>query len=279
MTGENRLVRRVAAARASERIGLAPYVTAGDGGLDDTLAVLRALDAAGATCVELGVPFSDPVADGPVLQAAADRALAAGTTLNGILAMVRQLRSGDAEHAPSELPIALFSYANPLVRHGWRTAARNAREAGVDALLVPDLPIEESAEMHAAALAYDLCPIFFVAPTTGDERIQRAGELSRGFVYAIGRLGITGRETVIDDASRSLTARIRALTDRPIAVGFGLRNRDQVECLQGHADLAVVGSALVAELHAARTAGALASDRAARFVAALSNDPAEAPRP
>jgi tryptophan synthase alpha chain len=263
----NRLEERL----GNGRPGLAPYVTAGDWGLDTTLAVLRGLDEAGATCVELGVPFSDPVADGPVLQAAARRALEAGTTLDGVLSVVASFRGGGPEAAGSDLPVAIFSYANPLLRRGWRRSCELIAAAGADALLVPDVPVEESGPMREAALAFGLCPIFFVAPTTTDERLRAAAEASRGFLYVIGRCGVTGTHTRLDRAATEFLSRVRGAVDLPLAIGFGLSTSQQVRVVTRHAQLAVVGSALVERIHQAVVRGgtAEAGPTATRFVAGL----------
>jgi len=256
---EGRLEARLAALRADGRAGIAPYVTAGDGGLDTTLAVLEALERGGATCVELGVPFSDPIADGSVLQAAAQRALAGGTHLSGVLEVVRELRARGGE-----LPVALFSYANPLLRLGWEEAARASAAAGVDAWMVPDLVPEEGEAMTAAAQEHGIAPIFFVAPTSSPGRIERAANASRGFLYAIGRVGVTGRETTLDQATLAFLDRVRAATELPLAVGFGLRRAEQVAAVARHADLAIVGSAFVQRLHEAFEAGDRDAAAAAR---------------
>jgi tryptophan synthase alpha chain len=258
----NRLEARLAELRSRGAAGLAPYVTAGDGGLDTTLAVLRALDAGGATCVELGVPFSDPIADGPILQAAATRSLEEGTTLSGILELVARLRAEG-----SELPVALFSYANPLVRLGWKEAARRSAQVGVDAWLVPDLIPEEAEEMRSAALEAGICPIFFVAPTSAPERIAAAAEASRGFLYVIGRLGVTGGKTELDSSTHEFLEGVRRATDLPLAVGFGLSTAEQVAAVTRHADLAIVGSAYVARLHRAFTDAGRSPEAAAEEAA------------
>lgn len=269
----NRLEQRLAELRRRGGKGLAPYVTAGDGGLETTLAVLRALDDAGAACVELGVPFSDPIADGPLLQQAADRALADGTTLAGILSTVREFRSGSRGRPGSELPVALMSYSNPLLRRGWSALCRDAAKAGVDALIVPDLPPEEAGEMREAALSSGICPIFFVAPTTTEPRVRMAAEASRGFLYVVGRTGVTGAATDIDAATVSFLQRVRAAAALPLAVGFGLATPGQVAAALAHADLAIVGSALVRHIHeSARSAPdfvAAAARAAAGFLTEL----------
>jgi len=242
----NRLEERLAANRAEGLAGIAPYITAGDGGLDTTRALLEVLEAGGASCVELGVPFSDPIADGPVLQAAAQRALDSGTTLTGILDLVRAFREDGGR-----MPIALFTYANPLVRLGWEEAALRCAEAGVDAWLVPDIIPEEADTQRAAASTHDIAPIFFVAPTSPPERIALAAGASRGFLYAIGRVGVTGSHTALDDSTLAFLASVRAATELPIGVGFGLRNAEQVQAVTAHADLAIVGSSFVQRVHEA----------------------------
>jgi len=242
----DRLQKVTSALAAAGDCGIAPYVTAGDGGLDRTLAVLHALEDAGSACVELGVPFSDPIADGPILQAAAQRALDAGTTLDGILELVRRFRD-----AGGTLPILIFSYVNPLLRRGAARVARSLAEAGADGLLVPDLPVEEGRELRDAVLEAGLAPIFFVTPTTSDERARRAAEASRGFLYVIGRTGITGASTTLGADVQEYLARMRALCDLPLGVGFGLRTPEQVTAVARHATLAIVGSALVEHIHRA----------------------------
>ena len=242
----NRLCERLQRDRQAGRSGIAPYVTAGDGGLETTRAVLEALEAGGASCVELGIPFSDPIADGPVLQAAAQRALDAGTRLADVLDLCRDFRA-----AGGELPIALFSYANPLVRMGWQEAAHRSATAGVDAWLVPDMIPEEADGMRAACETSGLAPIFFVAPTSSTERIAAAATASRGFLYTIGRVGVTGSETELDAETLAFLQRVRAASPLPVAVGFGLRTAAQVEAVTRHADLAIVGSAFVDRLRRA----------------------------
>lgn len=239
-------MKRLAEMRERGERGLAPFVTAGDGGLETTLMVLRALDRAGAACVELGLPFSDPIADGPVLQAAADRALAAGTTFEGVLGMLADFRRESA------MQVAIMSYANPLLRRGWPDSARAIRRAGGDALLVADLPVDEGEAMRDAAMGVGLDPVFFVSPTTSDERMSRAIEASRGFVYAIGRFGVTGARTSLDPDAQAFLARVRGRSNGlPVAVGFGIATAEDVHAAVEHADLAIVGSALVQRIHAA----------------------------
>ncbi|MFT7667975.1 MAG: tryptophan synthase alpha chain [Planctomycetota bacterium] len=240
----NRLVSQLQEMQRRGRKGVAPYITAGDGGLETTLAVLEALDSGGACCVELGVPFSDPIADGPVLQAAASRALEAGTNLRAILKMVAEFRSRGGK-----IPIALFSYANPLLRLSWEEAARLSAEAGVDAWLIPDMIPEESTELLSATAKHSLAQVFFVAPTSSPKRIERAAQASQGFLYAIGRVGVTGAETELAESTLEFLKSMRQTCHLPLAVGFGLRNAAQVAAVTQHADIAIIGSAFVERIH------------------------------
>ena len=258
----DRLQTRLSALRAQKRCGLAPYVTAGDGGMETTLAVLRALDQAGVDCVELGLPFSDPVADGPVLQAAAERALAAGASFDRVLDLIARFRG---EAPIGEVPIVLMGYANPLLRRGWEGSCAALAAAGVDGVLVADLPIEEGAPLAEAAKKAGIAAIFFAAPTTADERLAVAVKMSRGFLYAIGRLGVTGARVDVDPAQRGFLDRVRAAAgDLPVAVGFGLSTAEQVRAVAEHADLAIVGSAMVDRIHRSFTASGGDAQAAAR---------------
>lgn len=258
----NRLEASVQDLARRGEIGIAPYVTAGDGGMERTLDVLFALEGAGAACVELGVPFSDPIADGPILQAAAQRSLDAGTTVDSVLELVSKFRAGGGE-----LPILFFSYSNPLYVRGLEAAAADLRDAGADGWLVPDVPVEEFEPWSAAAIGAGLAPVGFVTPTTRDVRIERVASLSRGFVYAIGRVGITGAKTDFStNSAGEFLERASKLSTLPLGVGFGLRNAEQVAALQGHAALAIVGSALVAELDRVGSEGGDVPARAASFI-------------
>jgi tryptophan synthase alpha chain len=253
----NRLERALLALQVDGRAGVAPYVTAGDGGLETTKAILLALEEGGAACVELGVPFSDPIADGPILQAAAQRALDAGTNLRGILQMVTELRS-----AGCELPIALFSYTNPLYAMGWDNAGRASRDAGVDGWLVPDMIPSQARAMRKSADANDIACIFFAAPTSSPERIAAAAEASRGFLYAIGRVGVTGQDTQLGPSTLEFLSKLRNSCSLPIGVGFGLRDPQQIAAVTKHAELAIVGSAFVARISKAYDRNQSANDAA-----------------
>ena len=225
--------------RAEKRTGLVTYVTAGDPDLPRSAEVIRAVDRGGADIIELGVPFSDPLADGPVIQRATERALAAGTTLGRVLDLAASLRDDD------RAPLVLFTYANPVLRMGLPAFATRARAAGVDGVLVLDVPPEEAGEAQAAFDGEGLDTIFLLSPTTTVERIRRAATLGRGFLYGISRLGVTGARADVADSAAALAARVRAETDRPLALGFGFSTPDHVRAVGQWADAAVVGSALV----------------------------------
>lgn len=224
--------------------GLVTYVTAGDPDLPRTEGILRALDRAGADVLEVGVPFSDPLADGPVIQRATERALASGTTLAGILDMVGRSR------ADLRAPIVLFSYANPILRLGAERFADLARDTGVDGVLVLDLPLEEADEFRLLLTSRGIDTILLLSPTTTDERLRRAVSLGSGFLYAISRLGVTGARDVIADGAEEMVRRIRAVSSLPIALGFGISKPEQVREVGQWADAAVVGSALVSVIAA-----------------------------
>lgn len=219
--------------------GLVTYVTAGDPDLSRTEGILRALDRAGADVIEVGVPFSDPLADGPVIQRATERALAAGTTLPGVLDLVGRLR------ADLTAPIVLFSYANPILRLGAEQFADRAREAGVDGVLVLDLPIEEAGDFRGMLRTRGIDTILLLSPTTTDDRLRTAAALGGGFLYAISRLGVTGARDRIADGAQQMVERIRRVCALPVALGFGISKPEHVREVGRWADAAVVGSALV----------------------------------
>jgi tryptophan synthase alpha chain len=226
--------------RAEKRTGLVTYITAGDPDLSRSGDILRALDRAGADVLEVGVPFSEPLADGPVIQRATERALAAGATASGVLNLVAAVRSGITA------PIVLFSYANPILRMGVDAFGDRAKAAGVDGVLVLDLPIEEAGEFRDAMAAREIDMIFLLSPTTTDARVKQAARLGRGFLYGISRLGVTGTRETVAGGAESLAARIRAVTTLPLALGFGISRPEHVQQIGKWADAAVVGSGLVA---------------------------------
>jgi len=235
----SRLAETFARLRAQGRRGLVTYITAGDPDLPRTEGILKALDRAGADVLEIGVPFSDPLADGPVIQRATERALASGTTLAGVLDMLARLRS------QIRAPIVIFSYANPIFRFGAEAFAERARAAGVDGVLVLDLPIEEAGEFRALLASKGIDTILLLSPTTSDSRLRDAARLGSGFLYAISRLGVTGARDVVADGAEEMVRRIRAVSDLPVALGFGISKPEHVREVGRWADAAVVGSALV----------------------------------
>ena len=235
----SRLAETFANLRRDGRTGLVTYTTAGDPDLARSAEILKALDRAGADVLEVGVPFSDPLADGPVIQRATERALAAGTTLRGVLDLVKSVRKD------VKSPIVIFSYANPLLRMGLTAFADRAAEAGVDGVLALDLPIEEADEFRRVLAAKGLDTIFLLSPTTTEARIKKAAELGRGFLYGISRLGVTGARDRVASGAEAMVKRIRQHTTMPIALGFGISRPEHVAEVGLYADAAVVGSALV----------------------------------
>jgi tryptophan synthase alpha chain len=247
----SRIADTFARLRQDKRPGLVTYVTAGDPDLPRSGEILIALDRAGADVLEVGVPFSDPLADGPVIQRATERALAAGSTLARVLALIADVRSQIAA------PVVIFSYANPILRLGAGRFAHEAAAAGVDGVLVLDLPIEEASGFRATLSASRLDTIFLLSPTTTDVRIRKAAELGSGFLYGISRLGVTGARDHVASGAETLVRRIRAHTTLPIALGFGISRPEHVAEVTAFADAAVVGSALVSVIAEHGTSPAL----------------------
>ena len=235
----NRIADTFARLRAAKRPGLVTYTTAGDPDLPRSAEVLKALDRAGADVLEVGVPFSDPLADGPVIQRATERAIAAGSNLRASLAMIADVRSA------VKAPIVIFSYANPMLRLGIDAFARRAADAGVDGVLALDLPIEEAAVFRETLARVGIDTIFLLSPTTTDARIRTAATLGSGFLYGISRLGVTGARAEVAAGAEAMVRRIRAHTSMPIALGFGISSPEQVAEVCAYADAAVVGSSLV----------------------------------
>jgi tryptophan synthase alpha chain len=237
--------------RADRRPGLVTYVTAGDPDLARSGEILKALDRAGADVLEVGVPFSDPLADGPVIQRATERALAAGTNLSGVLDLIGGIRGG------LRAPVVVFSYANPMLRMGIPEFARRAAAAGVDGVLALDLPIEEAGEFRDILAGSSLDTILLLSPTTTEERIRKAAAIGSGFLYGISRLGVTGARDRVASGAEGLVRRIRAHTTMPVALGFGISRPEHVAEVSTYADAAVVGSALVAKIAEGGSAGEL----------------------
>lgn len=234
-----RIGRKFAELHAAGRKAFVGFVTAGDPSIERTVVLASQLEQGGVDVLELGVPFSDPLADGPVIQRSSERALRHGVTLTSVLAAVRAIRK------QSELPLVLFSYFNPLMRYGLERLCNDAREAGVDGVLVTDLPPEEAQDWLRSARAVDLDTIFLASPTSPDERLQRVCAASSGFVYAISRMGVTGEQRALSEDALPLVARVKGLTQTPVVLGFGLGTPEQVAEAASVADGAAVGSALV----------------------------------
>jgi tryptophan synthase alpha chain len=254
----------LAAVRSRGEVALVPYFTAGDPDLATTRELVLAASAEGADAVELGVPFSDPMADGPVLQRSAARALASGTTLAQVLALVRELRRD------ASLPIVLFGYYNPFFRYGLEALARDAAAVGVDGVLCVDLPPEEAGDLRSAVGAAGLDLIALLAPTTPVARVRRIARLASGFLYFVSVLGTTGARAALPPELPDLVRRVRAVTSLPVGVGFGVSSPEQAAWLAGFADAVIVGSALARAMEEgdargapARVAGLLAELRRA----------------
>ena len=235
----NRITERFNALQAGGKTAFIPYVTGGDPSLEATLEIILALERAGSDIVEFGVPFSDPVGDGVVIQEAAQRALEAGVTLPKIIDTVARIRK------QSEVPILLFSYFNPLLAHGIERFAADAAAAGVDGVLCVDLPPEEADEYKAALDRNGLCTVFLAAPTTPEARLELIAAQCTGFLYYISRLGVTGERAALSESLQQEVARVKSHSAKPVAVGFGISTPEQARKVAGMADGVVVGSAIV----------------------------------
>jgi len=240
-----RISKRFSELRAVGELGIVAYITAGDPSLDATYKFVLALAEAGADVIELGVPFSDPLADGPTIQRASERALKAGASLAGVLELVRRIRE------TCHVPLVLFSYYNPILQMGLQKFAAAASQAGADGVLVTDLTPEESEDYRRIIHAQELDTIFLAAPTSDDERLRKISACSSGFLYLISRTGVTGAKDSLPDDLPGLVRRVRRFTELPVAVGFGISLPGHVSVLGGLADAAVVGSALVSEIEKA----------------------------
>jgi tryptophan synthase alpha chain len=239
----NRIDEKFKQLKAENRGGFIPFIVAGDPDLPTTKELILEFARMGAGVVELGVPFSDPVADGVTIQASAERALRRNINLKEILQIVAEVRRENCE-----VPIILFSYFNPILQFNLKNFAEKASEAGVDGVLITDLVPEEAEEFRTILAEKDLALIMLAAPTSSDERLQKICEKASGFVYAVSRAGVTGARTALSNDAENLVKRLRQFTDLPIAVGFGISNAGQVLETWKYADAAVVGSAIVAEI-------------------------------
>jgi len=242
--------------------GIVAYLTAGDPDLATTRDIALAAIDSGADVIELGVPFSDPLADGPVIQRASERAVARGVRLSDVLVLAKELRA-----ARPGAGLVLFSYLNPVVRMGMKTFCARAAEAGADGVLLTDMIVEEAAEYLQAMTENRLAPIFLAAPTSPDARLKAIAGVTQGFVYAISRVGITGTQQKVAGDASELVARLRRFTTLPIAVGFGISNAEHVKAVGEFADAAIIGSALVALIE--KTSAPDAAAAIGRFIAGL----------
>lgn len=224
------------------RKGFIPFLTAGDPDLNTTLDLILELDRAGASVIELGIPFSDPMADGPVIQRASERALKHNFGLTEVFDLVAKVR------LKTNVPIILFTYFNPLLQFGLDRVPLSAKQAGVDGVLVTDLTPEEGESFAEDLRAHDLDMIFLVAPTSTDERLRLVSQRATGFIYAISRAGVTGARSTVSEEAEKLVRRVRRFSTLPVAVGFGISTAQQVRDVQRYADAVVVGSAIVAEI-------------------------------
>jgi tryptophan synthase alpha chain len=254
-----RISKRFAELRASGELGIVAYITAGDPSLEATLKFVLALDEAGADVIELGIPFSDPLADGPTIQRASERALKAGTTLARVLDLIPRIRES------SEVPLLLFGYYNPILQMGLEKFAAAASSAGVDGVLVTDLTPEESDDYRRVLAAHHLDTVFLGAPTSTDDRLKKIAACSSGFLYLISRTGVTGEKDALPADLPALLRRARNVTQLPIAVGFGISQPVHVSVLGGLADAAVIGSALVSEIEKSHSVDAAAAALAGRI--------------
>lgn len=257
--GEGRIARRFRELADAGELGLVAYITAGDPSLEASEIIVLAAAAAGADVIELGVPFSDPVADGPTIQRASERALRSGTTLAGVIELVRKLRSS------TDVPLILFSYFNPILQMGIEKFAAVASAAGADGVLATDLPPEEAGDYWKVLHARGLDTIFLAAPTSTDDRLAMISQCSSGFLYLISRTGVTGERDSMSEDLPAQVRRVRRATKLPLAVGFGISLTEHVSMLGGIADAAVVGSALMAEVEKAPSVEAAAAAVAARL--------------
>ena len=235
----SRIAATFEALKRNDKKGFIPFITAGDPDLATTHDLILELARAGASIIELGVPFSDPMADGPVIQRASERALRHGFGLTAILDVVRAVRK------QTTVPIVLFSYFNPLLQFGLEKLAREAEHAGIDGILVTDLIPEEAGRFSAMLRAHEIDLIFLAAPTSTDARLQMIAERASGFIYAVSRAGVTGAREKMSAEAEKLVARLRAISDLPVAVGFGISRPEHVRDVWRYADAAVVGSAIV----------------------------------
>jgi tryptophan synthase alpha chain len=238
----SRIDRKFAQLKSEDRKGFIPYITAGDPSLEVTLELIHALEASGADIIEVGVPFSDPIADGPVIQRASDRALGNGVRLKDVLQLAANIRKR------SEIPLVLFSYFNPLLNYGLERLAHDAVKSGFDGVLASDLTVEESDDFIRIMRSAGLNTIFLAAPTSSPERMKSIAKVSNGFLYAVSRTGVTGEQQDLAGDLKDFLQTLRSHTSSPIAVGFGISRPEHVRAVWQEADAAIVGSSIVKEI-------------------------------
>ena len=257
-------------ARCEKRSALVPYITCGDPSATGTLEIMHAMVKGGVDIIELGMPFSDPMADGKVIQLAAERALAKGMTLNGVLDVVKQFRQDD-----QETPDVLMGYANPIEAMGWEIFTQSASQAGVDGVLVVDFPPEEFDDVSAYYEAADLAPIFLIAPTSTDERIKKVGEIAKGYVYYVSLKGVTGSAALDNEDDKEKVQNIKRFVNIPVGVGFGIQDVESARAIASVADAVVIGSKLIntmqsaIEGHAEEQHNQLAANSAGEWLASI----------
>lgn len=260
----SRIQKTMQTLKSQDRKALIPYITAGDPSPEATVGMMHALVSAGADIIELGVPFSDPMADGPVIQAACERALANNTSLRDVLAMVKDFRAQDSDTA-----VVLMGYLNPIERMGSESFIQSAVEAGVDGVLIVDLTPEESYDIQPALVQAGLDPVYLIAPTSGDERTAKIAALAAGYLYYVSFKGVTGANRLDVDAVAASVEQIRRHTDLPVAVGFGVRDADTAAAVARVSDAVVVGSALVQCIADCKGNRELAESRVGKLLAEM----------
>ncbi len=235
----NRVDRAFRKLKAQDKKAFIPYIMAGDPSLEKTRDMVLLFDRCRADVVELGVPFTDPLADGPTIQRAAERALQRGVNLRKVIGFVRDIRE------ETEIPLVLMTYYNPVFKYGIGSFVEDAVHAGVDGVIIPDLPPDEAGELIPLSVKNGLATIFLLAPTSSERRIRKIARASRGFIYYVSMTGITGSRLTMDDSLRESIVRIKEVADKPVAVGFGISTPDEASAVSGYADGVIVGSAIV----------------------------------
>ncbi|MDO9288483.1 MAG: tryptophan synthase subunit alpha [Thermodesulfovibrionales bacterium] len=241
----NRIERTFKELKSLNKKAFIPYIMAGDPSVERTKELVLVLEECGADIIELGVPFTDPLADGPTIQRAAERALKEGVTLKGVLALVKDLRT------KTRVPLVLMTYYNPVFKYGEERFVKDANDAGVDGVIIPDLPPDEAGELIKTAKKAGLATIFLLAPTSTEDRIKKVATASRGFIYYVSMTGITGAQILLDGSIGKSINNIRSITDKPVAVGFGISTPEEARTVSGISDGVIVGSAIVRKIQEA----------------------------